>query len=62
MNNNIEEFGLFCPKKELKEWRENNFYRYKKVYTKFYVTNIYQELTCDKIPRFPIGKAIRDKY
>jgi hypothetical protein len=45
MNNNLEEFGVFCPKKELKEWRENNYYRYKKVYTKFYVTNIYQELT-----------------
>lgn len=26
------------------------------------LTIIYQELTCDKIPRFPIGKAIRDKY
>ena len=26
------------------------------------LTIIYQELTKDKIPRFPIGKAIRDKY
>ncbi len=26
------------------------------------LTVIYQELTKDKIPRFPIGKAIRDKY